>query len=155
MDIEGVGEELVVLLHGGGLIRDIGATSTTLRREDLLGIGRTFALDQKTGEAKRADSCLPRSMGPGNGRSRAFSSRSASATSAWSRPRRWWSASRRWTPFWRPPSEELARCRASVSWWRRRCGSISTTRHNRETIEQAAGAGIRFVEESHPAARGP
>ena len=56
MDIDGVGERLVEDLYAEDLIRDV-ADLYDLRREDLLEL-EGFALDQKTGAAKRADRVL-------------------------------------------------------------------------------------------------
>ena len=56
MDIEGVGERLVEQLYVAGLIHDI-ADLYDLRREDLLEMDG-FALDKKTGVARRADRVL-------------------------------------------------------------------------------------------------
>jgi len=56
MDIEGVGERLVEDLYAEDLVRDV-ADLYALRREDLLAL-EGFALDQKTGAAKRADRVL-------------------------------------------------------------------------------------------------
>jgi DNA ligase (NAD+) len=53
MDIDGVGERLVEDLYAEDMVRDV-ADLYTLRREDLLEL-EGFALDQKTGAAKRAD----------------------------------------------------------------------------------------------------
>jgi DNA ligase (NAD+) len=56
MDIDGVGERLVEDLYAEDLIRDV-AGLYALRREDLVEL-EGFALDQKTGTAKRADRVL-------------------------------------------------------------------------------------------------
>jgi len=56
MDIDGVGERLVEDLYAADLIRDV-ADLYALRREDLVEL-EGFALDQKTGAAKRADRVL-------------------------------------------------------------------------------------------------
>jgi DNA ligase (NAD+) len=56
MDIDGVGERLVEDLFAEDLIRDV-ADLYALRREDLVEL-EGFALDQKTGTAKRADRVL-------------------------------------------------------------------------------------------------
>jgi DNA ligase (NAD+) len=56
MDIDGVGERLVEDLYAGELVRDV-ADLYDLSREDLLGL-EGFALDRKTGEARRADRVL-------------------------------------------------------------------------------------------------
>jgi len=56
MDIDGVGERLVEDLYAEDLIRDV-ADLYALRREDLVEL-EGFALDQKTGAAKRADRVL-------------------------------------------------------------------------------------------------
>jgi DNA ligase (NAD+) len=53
MDIDSVGERLVEDLYAEDLIRDV-ADLYALRREDLVEL-EGFALDQKTGAAKRAD----------------------------------------------------------------------------------------------------
>jgi DNA ligase (NAD+) len=56
MDIDGVGERLVEDLYAEDLVRDV-ADLYALRREDLIEL-EGFALDQKTGAAKRADRVL-------------------------------------------------------------------------------------------------
>ncbi len=56
MDIDGIGERLVEDLYAEDLIRDV-ADLYALRREDLVEL-EGFALDQKTGAAKRADRVL-------------------------------------------------------------------------------------------------
>ncbi len=56
MDIDGVGERLVEDLYERGLVRDL-ADLYRLRRDDLLAL-EGFALDKKTGEARRADRVL-------------------------------------------------------------------------------------------------
>jgi DNA ligase (NAD+) len=56
MDIDGVGERLVEDLYAEDLVRDV-AGLYALRREDLVEL-EGFALDQKTGAAKRADRVL-------------------------------------------------------------------------------------------------
>jgi DNA ligase (NAD+) len=56
MDIDGVGERLVEDLYAEDLIRDV-ADLYALRREDLVEL-EGFALDQKSGTAKRADRVL-------------------------------------------------------------------------------------------------
>jgi DNA ligase (NAD+) len=56
MDIDGVGERLVEDLYAKDLVHDV-ADLYSVRREDLVGL-EGFALDQKTGEAKRADRVL-------------------------------------------------------------------------------------------------
>jgi len=56
MDIDGVGERLVEDLYAEDLVRDV-ADLYALRREDLVEL-EGFALDQKTGAAKRADRVL-------------------------------------------------------------------------------------------------
>jgi DNA ligase (NAD+) len=56
MDIDGVGERLVEDLYAEDLIRDV-ADLYSLRREDLVEL-EGFALDHKTGTAKRADRVL-------------------------------------------------------------------------------------------------
>ena len=56
MDIDGVGERLVEDLYAEDLIRDV-ADLYALRRDDLVEL-EGFALDEKTGAAKRADRVL-------------------------------------------------------------------------------------------------
>jgi DNA ligase (NAD+) len=56
MDIDGVGERLVEDLYAEDLVRDV-ADLYALRRDDLVEL-EGFALDQKTGAAKRADRVL-------------------------------------------------------------------------------------------------
>ncbi|MCX6363463.1 MAG: NAD-dependent DNA ligase LigA [Actinobacteria bacterium] len=56
MDIDGVGERLVEDLYAEDLIRDV-ADLYSLHRDDLVEL-EGFALDRKTGEAKRADRVL-------------------------------------------------------------------------------------------------
>jgi DNA ligase (NAD+) len=56
MDIDGVGERLVEDLYAEDLVRDV-ADLYALRREDLVEL-EGFALDQRTGAAKRADRVL-------------------------------------------------------------------------------------------------
>ena len=56
MDIDGVGERLVEELYAAGLIRNV-ADLYRLTREDLLAM-QGFAMDKKTGVAKRADRVL-------------------------------------------------------------------------------------------------
>jgi DNA ligase (NAD+) len=56
MDIDGVGERLAEDLFAEGLVRNV-ADLYSLRRDDLVGL-EGFALDAKTGEAKRADKVL-------------------------------------------------------------------------------------------------
>jgi DNA ligase (NAD+) len=56
MDIDGVGERLVEDLYAEDLVRDV-ADLYALTRDDLVGL-EGFALDRKTGEAKRADRVL-------------------------------------------------------------------------------------------------
>jgi DNA ligase (NAD+) len=56
MDIEGVGERLVEDLYAEDLVCDV-ADLYALTRDDLVGL-EGFALDRKTGEARRADRVL-------------------------------------------------------------------------------------------------
>ena len=56
MDIDGVGERLVEDLYAEDLVRDV-ADLYALTRDDLVGL-EGFALDRKTGEARRADRIL-------------------------------------------------------------------------------------------------
>ena len=56
MDIDGVGERLVEDLYAEDLVRDV-ADLYRLTRDDLVGL-EGFALDRKTGEARRADRVL-------------------------------------------------------------------------------------------------
>ena len=56
MDIDGVGERLVEDLYAEDLVRDV-ADLYALTRDDLVGL-EGFALDRKTGEARRADRVL-------------------------------------------------------------------------------------------------
>lgn len=56
MDIDGVGERLVEDLYEAGLVRNV-ADLYGLGRADLVGL-EGFALDRKTGEARRADKVL-------------------------------------------------------------------------------------------------
>ncbi len=61
MDIDGVGERLVEDLYAEDLVRDV-ADLYALTRDDLVGL-EGFALDRKTGEARRADRVLASLVG--------------------------------------------------------------------------------------------
>ena len=153
MDIEGVGERLVEQLYVGGLIRDMGDLYD-LRREDLLEMDG-FALDKKTGEAKRADRVLASIDGS---RQRPFARvlyalgiRHVGFVTAQALVERFPSID----ALLEAPSEELAAVPGIGLVVAEAVRQYLDDEANRHTIDKLRARGIRFVEETPSGRAGP
>ena len=152
MDIDGVGERLVEDLYAEDLVRDV-ADLYALRREDLVGL-EGFALDKKTGEAKRADRVL---SSVDESRTRPFARvlfalgiRHVGAVTAQALVEGFPSIEALQTAS----VEQLAGVPGVGPVVAEAVTQYLADEHNRETLEKLRAAGLRLVEERPPRAEG-
>ena len=147
MDVDGVGERLVEDLYAEDLIRDV-ADLYSLRREDLVEL-EGFALDHKTGTAKRADRVLD---SLDESRQRPFARalfalgiRHVGAVTAQALVQGFPSIE----ALQAASAEELAAVPGVGPVVAEAVAQHLADEHNRETIERLRAAGVRMLEE-HP-----
>ena len=166
MDIEGVGEETVVLLHDAGAhrqrrrpVRPQARALRALEDGEVVALPLFGAKTRKGTTARSRSSrpsaptrCWPPSRSPSSGRSRACCSRSASATSASVTAQALVERFPSIDALLAAGAEDLAEVPGIGPVVAEAVEQFLGDEHNRETIEKLRAAGVRLVEE-RPARR--